>query len=690
MRRVAAYGTPRVTRKSPDDPAFERRGVRGPVDLLRLGLLLVAAVVMTACGSDRPLRTNDVAAPEGFVVEVAVDRLAAPTMATFDDEGRMLIAESGYGGGGVAKITRIEPDGSRTVLAAGEAYGSQVPVTSVSFHEGQVYVVHAGTVSMIGEDGSLTPVVTDLPGLGDHQANQLVFQDGWMYLGIGTMTNSAVVGTDNAVFGWLEDPAKRQLHDVPCQDIRLTDETFRADNPLDEPEQEMTTSAYAAFGDAGNAGQTVVGDVRCNGAILRARPDGSELEVYAWGFRNPYGLRAGPDGAIYVTMHGFDARGERPIEDAWDCFYRVEQGAWYGFPDFACDTPVTDPRFRPVDKPQPRFLLADHPTANPPTPIARFDPHAGTNGFDFAPSDVWGQPTDAFIALFGDFTPATGTVPRPVGVEVVRVDTTTGQVSPFLANKNSGAASTHSAGGLEHPSDVVFGPDGAMYVTDWGVAHITVDGLKLEPDTGVVWRIAPATGGVETPGGISLLFTTLVTLAFGVITVLLTRGHGPRVSFGRGLVHGVIAGLVMGVAAMLVSRFALNLPWYAPPRVFATMVMGRAAVANILEFFWVPFIVGLLVVLVLTALLGGLHALLSRTDQPGRVVLGGLFYGLTVWALLQYLLLPALFPLVAEKGFPPFWYGVAFAIYGVTLGLLSSAKRDRAGQARPTVDSSSA
>ena len=36
---------------------------------------------------------------------------------------------------------------------------------------------------------------------------------------------------------------------------------------------------------------------------------------------------------------------------------------------------------------------------------------------------------------------------------------------------------------------------------------------------------------------------------------------------------------------------------------------------------------------------------------------------------------PALPPLVAEKGFLPLWYGVAFAVYGVTLGLLSTADR---------------
>jgi hypothetical protein len=73
---------------------------------------------------------------------------------------------------------------------------------------------------------------------------------------------------------------------------------------------------------------------------------------------------------------------------------------------------------------------------------------------------------------------------------------------------------------------------------------------------------------------------------------------------------------------------------------------------------------------VLTSLLGLVFAALLRTSKPARIVLAGFFYGLTAWALLQYFVLPLLFPLVSDKGFPPFWYAVAFGIYGLALGAL--------------------
>src|SRR5687768_12937114 len=125
-----------------------------------LSFISILVLVLTACSGARPLRPTDINVPVGFKVEVAVEDLAAPTMVTFDDQGRMLVAESAYVGGGEPKVTRIESNGEKTVLAQGSVFGSELPITAVAFHEGQVYGVHAGTVSIIEESGQLRNIIT--------------------------------------------------------------------------------------------------------------------------------------------------------------------------------------------------------------------------------------------------------------------------------------------------------------------------------------------------------------------------------------------------------------------------------------------------------------------------------------------------------------------------------------------------
>ena len=631
--------------------------------------LTIGALAVGACADGRPIRTSDIDVADGYRIDAVAENLAAPTMVAFDDQGRMLIAESGYRGGGGAKVSRIEADGTKTVLVHRKAFGDQIPVTAVAAHQGDVYVVHAGTVSAIEDGGTLRSVIDGLPGSGDHQANQLVFRDDKLYVAVGTVTNSGVVGPDNAVFGWLTDEARRDVHDVPCQDVVLTDAVFDSENPLgDDPERQNTT-AYSPYGTAQPAGTTVPGDVKCNGAVLRANLDGSGLEVVAWGLRNPYGLELGADGELYVTMHGFDARGSRPVEDAWDCVYRITEGAWYGWPDYACDVPVTDDRFNVPNKEPLGFLIANHPTTTPPKPLAKFRPHEATNGFALSPGNLWGPATTAYIALFGDFAPATGTVDRPEGVKVVRLDTTTGDVTDFVANETGGQASRHSAGGLEHPSDVTFGPDGHMYIADWGIARVSEKGLVLEENSGVIWRVRPGEPDSAVPGGISLLATIAGIAGLGAATVAL--GGLPRLSRAgtlTGAVAGLAGGAVMGVFTMAVAAPALDLPWHAPPRVLATLVAGRKPLANILEFSLPAFALGAVVLVVLTVALGALFGALFRTHSRWRLWAAAVAYSLAGWALLQYVVLPVIQPLVTEKGFTPPWYALSFGVYGIVLG----------------------
>jgi len=99
--------------------------------------------------------------------------------------------------------------------------------------------------------------------------------------------------------------------------------------------------------------QVVRGQTKCSGAVLRVRPNGKDLQLVAWGFRNPFGLGFGLDGQLYATENGFDERGSRPVWGAPDVMWNVQPGLWYGWPDFSGGEPISAERFnRPASRPK--------------------------------------------------------------------------------------------------------------------------------------------------------------------------------------------------------------------------------------------------------------------------------------------------------------------------------------------------
>jgi len=181
---------------------------------------------MPAVTEARNIRPDDISIAGDFSVSAAVTGLAAPTMVAFDDERRMLIAESGYDSAGAARLSRVQSDGSRTTLF--DVPQNEVPLTSVAVNDGVTYFVTATTVWTLGPDGAAIPLISGLPALGDHQPNQLAFLNDRLYLAIGTVTNSSVVGPDNAIFGWLKLPERRNVRDIPCADVRSRRKGSRA------------------------------------------------------------------------------------------------------------------------------------------------------------------------------------------------------------------------------------------------------------------------------------------------------------------------------------------------------------------------------------------------------------------------------------------------------------------------------
>lgn len=443
----------------------------------------------------RKVDPNDVAVPEGYRVEVVATGLTFPTDVTFDASGGIYVTEAGYSYGdyeGTPKLVRINPNGPHQVVATGK----HPPWTGVEYHDGGFYVAGGhlgpGRIVRISPQGNIEVLVDGLPSFGDHHTNgPAIGADGWVYFGQGTATNSAVVDTSNFKFGW---PKRHpDFHDIPCKDIVLAGKNFKMPNELTkEPDDEVQTGTFVPFGQTVKEGQVIPGELPCSGAVMRVRPDGSNLELVAWGLRNPFGLAFSPGGELYITENQFDVRGERPIFGTGDLLWRVEPGTWYGWPDFWAGRPLTDDGwFEAPGKEQPEFVLAEHPQT-PPKPAAIFGVHSSSNGLDFSSSPEFGHVGKAFVAQFGDMASAVGKVLEPVGYKVVIVDADTGVIHDFMVNRGetNGPASWLKTQGLERPVSAAFNPKGdALYVVDFGVMTIRDAKIMPQPGTGVLWRV---------------------------------------------------------------------------------------------------------------------------------------------------------------------------------------------------------
>jgi len=443
----------------------------------------------------REVNAADVSLPPGYKIEAVARGLTYPTGVVFDDANRPHVIEGGYAYGERytnARLIRIEQNGKKTTIARGK----NQPWTGATFYQGAFYVAqggYPGKIVRITPAGDMSVVADGLPSKGDHHTNgPVIGPDGWLYFGQGSISNSAVVGEDSALYGWLF--VRPKMHDIPGRDVVLRGQNFKSGPILPPvPAKIVTTGAFVPYGTETRPGQVIRGSVPATAAIMRVRPSGGPVQLVAWGIRNPFGLAFSPDGRLFATDTSYDARGSRPIEHAPDVLWQVRRGIWYGFPDFAADIPLTDPRFRPADKPQPQFLLARHPN-RPPSPVATFAPHSASQGLDFSRSGGFGHRGHAFVAQMGDITPPTGVVQSPPGFKVVRVNPANGQVTDFAVNRGGrpGPASKVGGGGLERPLDVQFDRTGkSMYVVDFGV--ITT---PLVPNprkrTGVLWRITRA------------------------------------------------------------------------------------------------------------------------------------------------------------------------------------------------------
>jgi glucose/arabinose dehydrogenase len=497
---------------------------------------MVLALLVTGCApravridpEDRALVDRSVVEyPSGFELHSFMRDLTAPSAIAFDEEGTLYIAEGGMGGHAVrifayntdGTVTHIYPVGRQLPFGLlHRGFRMHGPVGGMLIYEQTLYVSHRdgagrGIISAFERDGSRRTVVADLPAQGDHGVTDLVIgPNGRLYFGVGTATNSGVVGIDNWSAGWV----RRHSHvaDVPYMDLRLLGYRYDTPNPragLFGGGEIAVTAPFQPFGTSNQTRVRAARNNKPNGAIFSVDPMGGDLRVEAHGLRNPRGLAFNEYGRLYMTNQGMELRGTRPVKDDPDVLLRLVVGTWYGWPDYSADLlPISEPRFQPpiemilrTGYPELSFLI-DHGSSQLLRPDratllqASFPALSGAAKLAFMPmSGPFSQfRGNAVVALSGDRAPFANSgqpLLGPVGFKLVRVDVDTRQVRDFVRNTQGVPASMIGGGtdALERPIDVKFGPDGALYIVDFGRMEMRGGRVRIPPRSGRIYRLIP-------------------------------------------------------------------------------------------------------------------------------------------------------------------------------------------------------
>lgn len=328
------------------------------------------------------LAYGDINVPRGFEVKVFAENIINPTSMAFDQRGRLFVCARE---GNIKIFEDTDNDGSADVVKT-FATGFIVPL-GIAFRGNDLYVSDSANV---GNTGKI-----------------IVLQD--------------TDGDDVA------DVRNDIITDLPVIAHRPEGIAF---GPVDG-------KLYFTLGSSCDACDEA--DPR-SATILRADPDGSNLEVFAKGLRNAYDLVFNKRGHLFATDNGRDDLGnDEPLEE----LNHIIQGGDYGWPN--CWDNNTQKGCEGKIK-----------------PIAKFPAHSSANGLTFYSEKQFPRKyrRNLFIAQWGTdrFLP-------PKGQKVVRVR--------LIRSGNTYITTVRDfATGLDRPLDVVVGPDGSLFVADYGANTI--------------------------------------------------------------------------------------------------------------------------------------------------------------------------------------------------------------------------
>jgi putative membrane-bound dehydrogenase-like protein len=212
----------------------------------------------------------------------------------------------------------------------------------------------------------------------------------------------------------------------------------------------LGADGYIYMGNGSTCDACVEGS-QYSAAILRFKPNGTDLSVVASGLRNPYDVAFNAAGDLFATDNGRDQLGDDlPPEE----LNHIKLGGFYGWPSCWEESLTSNAGAIPTLAPN---------CVNQTHAVARFTAHSSANGLTiYNGTNFPAEYQDnAFVAVLGSYN----LIQIERGVQRVQLtkvgDTYTSQAEWFL-NLGTGG----------RPLDVTVGPDGGLYVGDYETGQV--------------------------------------------------------------------------------------------------------------------------------------------------------------------------------------------------------------------------
>jgi len=503
----------------------------------------------------------------GFGGKFSATNPLTPDILVFDNKGKRIggpIGKPTPAGGG------FQPDGPAIGLAFEHIFAGGILFATDSNqgvrgaagpnHSSRVVTVNVGA-------NTVTPFITGLP-TGDHPTEQILAHDGFIYWSQGSATNSAVVGHDN---GGPDGPNEHEIacQPITLSNNLFDSGDVHKSSGYSKHGVDRRNQLVPAFEDATKPGMCTGAILRAQITNPNVIQPVSWGYRNPFGIRFPPAGHVLGD-CLFITENGEDERGARPTNNAPDrlhCGKMNLDGSpdWHGWPDRFGLVDSENAMFNPVGGPAddvcgppllPIFNEAQcaanvaarstpvrHVLAGPPQPTT-VDPLAlepadiAAVGPDFVPDSFLGvmvRHGAALVSREGDFGFSRRTSTPILGhdVEVVNFAVVNGKgavadqarfafncrkkfqshtpdgrpVCKSTADADTGQAFAAELRGINRPVTIMFGPDGAAYLVDFGAVRDfgrsdPANGFKDPadaplaqiPGTGVIWKITRQDG----------------------------------------------------------------------------------------------------------------------------------------------------------------------------------------------------